>query len=62
MRDSRGTAERGKSKLADSPVIAWLLAAAAFVTAAFCMVSLTWDGSYFMVRTLQEGMPTIAAQ
>ncbi len=61
MRDSRGTAERGKSKLADSPVIAWLVAAAAFVAAAFCMVSLTWDGSYFMVRTLQEGMPTIAA-
>ena len=39
---------------------AWGIAAAAFVLAAFCLASLTWDGSYFLLRSLQDGTPMIA--
>lgn len=43
-----------------APWAAWSLAAAALAFAAFCLASLTWDGSYYLFRTLQEGAPVIA--
>lgn len=33
----------------------WGIAAAAFLLAAFCLASLSFDGSYYLLRTLQEG-------
>jgi len=43
----------------DSALLAWSLAAAAFVVAAFCLASLTWDGSYYLLQTLQDGAPMV---
>ncbi|MDD5348737.1 MAG: hypothetical protein PHQ12_00870 [Chthoniobacteraceae bacterium] len=43
----------------NAPLLAWGLAAAAFVLAAFCLASLTWDGSYYLFRSIQEGVPMI---
>ena len=39
--------------------LVWSVAAAAFVLAAFCLASLTWDGSYCLLQTLQDGAPFI---
>ena len=43
----------------DSALLAWSLAAAGFVLAAFCLASLTWDGSYYLLRSLQDGVPMV---
>jgi hypothetical protein len=41
----------------DSALVAWGLAAIAFIFSAFCLTSLTWDGSYLLLHTLQDGVP-----
>lgn len=48
-----------KKSWSDSAPLAWTLAAAGFVLAAFCLVSLAWDGSYYLFRTLQDGTPMV---
>lgn len=37
----------------------WFLAALGFLIAALCLASLTWDGSYYLLRTLHEGSPMV---
>ena len=46
-----------KKPWSHSPLLAWSLAAAGFVVAAFCLASLTWDGSYYLLKSLQDGAP-----
>ena len=45
----------------ESALAAWLVAAAAFVFSSYCLASLTWDGSYFLLHTLQDGTPCMPA-
>ena len=53
--------ENSPHTLTNSPAAVWWIAAAAFVFASFCRASLTWDGSYFLLQTLQHGTPFVAA-
>lgn len=39
---------------------AWTIAAAGFLVAALCLASLSFDGSYYLLRTLQAGVPAVA--
>lgn len=43
----------------DSPLLVWGIAAAALILAAFCLASLSWDGSYYLLHTVQKGEPMI---
>lgn len=47
------------SSLSESPLLVWGIAAAAYVLAAFCLVSLSWDGSYYLFETLRTGSPYV---
>jgi len=49
------------SSRADSGVLVFVLATAAFALASLCLASLAWDGSYFLVRTLQDGVAFMPA-
>lgn len=40
-----------------SAALIWAVAAGAWILGAFCLVSLTWDGSYYLFGTLQDGFP-----
>lgn len=44
---------------ANSALLVCCIAAAAFVVAAFCLASLTWDGSYYFYGTVQDGTPMV---
>jgi len=46
-----------RARWVDSALLVWSLVAISWVLGAFCLVSLTWDGSYYLFGTLQDGSP-----
>ena len=48
-----------RSAWMDSAVLVWVIAASAWILGALCLISLTWDGSYYLLQTIQSGTPFI---
>ncbi len=53
------TSPGAKGLVGDSALLVFAIAAAGFVFAAFCRLSLVFDGSYYLLSTLQDAAPMI---